>query len=177
MKLLCVECNKYYVNESSYRHNQCLLCKQCGDKRFPPTNTPEYFKKYYIEHRKKLREYNTQYKKKRRQDDPMYRLTSNVRSLISIAISRRSHSLTSKQHKTEQILGCSFEELYKYLEERFQEGMTWDNYGYGEDKWNIDHIIPISQAATAEEVYKLNHYTNLQPMWQVDNFKKHNNLA
>lgn len=46
--------------------------------------------------------------------------------------------------------------------------MTWKNRGlyngelnYG---WDIDHIIPSSSAASEEEIIRLNHYTNLQPL-------------
>ena len=43
--------------------------------------------------------------------------------------------------------------------------MNWDNRG----EWHYDHIIPISNAKTEEEVNKLNHYTNFQPLWAKDN--------
>jgi hypothetical protein len=53
--------------------------------------------------------------------------------------------------------------------------MSWDNYGNNkETDWSIDHIIPISSATTLEEFYKLNHYTNLRPLWHIDNMKKGN---
>ena len=46
--------------------------------------------------------------------------------------------------------------------------MTWDNYGlyngelnYGRD---IDHIIPLSAAETEEDIIRLNHHKNLQPL-------------
>ena len=46
--------------------------------------------------------------------------------------------------------------------------MSWENYGkyngelnYG---WDIDHIIPVSNGKTEEEVVNLNHYLNLQPL-------------
>jgi len=60
----------------------------------------------------------------------------------------------------------------KYIENKFTIGMTWENYGRG--GWEIDHIIPISSAKTKEDVLKLCHYTNLQPLWWRDNLKKSN---
>ena len=30
--------------------------------------------------------------------------------------------------------------------------------------WDIDHKIPLASAETEEELLKLNHYTNLQPL-------------
>jgi HNH endonuclease len=66
------------------------------------------------------------------------------------------------------ILGCSFEDFKIYLESKFEIWMNWGNYGlyngelgYG---WDIDHIIPISFAETEEDVIRLNHFTNLQPL-------------
>ena len=75
-----------------------------------------------------------------------------------------------KKNKKVEILGCTPEFLKEYLEKQFTEGMTWENHGlYG---WHIDHIIPLSSATTKEEVIKLNHYSNLQPLWAIDNLKK-----
>lgn len=66
-------------------------------------------------------------------------------------------------------LGCSVEQLKKYLESKFQVGMTWDNYG----KWHVDHIKPLSKFDIAN--YKeACHYTNLQPLWAKDNIRKGN---
>ena len=50
--------------------------------------------------------------------------------------------------------------------------MSWDNYG----KWHIDHIIPLSSANSEDDIYKLCHYTNLQPLWAEDNLKKSNKI-
>jgi len=46
--------------------------------------------------------------------------------------------------------------------------MNWENYG----KWHIDHIIPLASAKNKEEMENLFHYSNLQPLWASDNFKK-----
>lgn len=51
--------------------------------------------------------------------------------------------------------------------------MTYDNHGKynGEYNfgWDIDHIIPISSAKTIEDVIRLNHYTNFQPLDSYEN--------
>ena len=51
--------------------------------------------------------------------------------------------------------------------------MSWNNYGlyngelnYG---WDIDHIMPLSSAKTQEDIIKLNHYSNLQPLCSYHN--------
>lgn len=50
--------------------------------------------------------------------------------------------------------------------------MSWDRL----NEIHIDHIIPISSAETLEDVYRLNHYTNLQPLWAKDNLFKYNKI-
>jgi hypothetical protein len=56
--------------------------------------------------------------------------------------------------------------------------MSWSNYGIGPNNttWHVDHKTPISSAHTLEEVKKLNHYTNLRPMWGSDNIRKSNKI-
>jgi hypothetical protein len=133
------------------------------------------------EQRKKYREQNrdkiSQYEKTKRKEDPLYWLRSNIRSSISTMLSRKGYT---KNSKTIEILGCSFEEFFLYLESKFEPWMNWDNRGlyngtpdYG---WDIDHIIPSSSGLTEEDIIKLNHYTNLQPLCSYYNrdIKKNN---
>ena len=73
-----------------------------------------------------------------------------------------------------QDLGCSILELRCYLENKFCSGMSWTNWG----AWHIDHIIPLSSfdLTDREQFLRACHYTNLQPLWAVDNLKKHNKI-
>ena len=80
---------------------------------------------------------------------------------------------TKKSIKTEDILGLTFEGFKLYLESRFEHWMSWDNYGkyngelnYG---WDIDHIVPLNSAKSEEEILKLNHFSNLQPLCSYTN--------
>ena len=67
------------------------------------------------------------------------------------------------------MVGCSPEFLKDHIENQFTEGMSWELMG----KYiHIDHRIPLSSAKSEEEVYKLCHYTNLQPLWAEDNLSK-----
>lgn len=67
-------------------------------------------------------------------------------------------------------LGCTLLELMDHLESQFQEGMNWDNYG----EWHIDHIKPLANydLTNEEEFKEVVHYTNLQPLWAIDNLSK-----
>ena len=80
----------------------------------------------------------------------------------------------NKNDFTQEFLGCSPTFLKKYLEKKFKSGMNWKNYG--PKGWHVDHIKPLSKfnIENIEEQYKAFHYSNLQPMWAMDNLKKSN---
>jgi len=113
----------------------------------------------------KFREYARTYQRVKRANDPLYNLTSRIRNLIYMALFNKGYTKKSRMHK---ILGCSYEELKTHLENQFTRGMTWDNAG----EWHIDHRLPLAAATTEDEVIKLNHYTNLQPLWAKVNLRK-----
>lgn len=101
----------------------------------------------------------------RRSNRPEVSMMNNLRSRIARFVSGKS-----KSGHTSDLLGCSVEELMNYLGSKFQEGMTWDNYG----KWHIDHAVPCSSFDLSSPVNQKQcfHYTNLQPLWALDNLKK-----
>lgn len=121
-------------------------------------------KERYQKNKDRENKNNTIYYKKRRETDPLFRFRTNLRTSIKTIF--RKKGFTSKQ--TTKILGCTFDYFKEQIESLWLDWMNWDNYGlyngtenYG---WDIDHIIPISSAKTIEELIKLNHYTNLQPL-------------
>lgn len=124
-----------------------------------------YNSKYYIENKSNLRIKNDIYKKDRKSKDPLFKLSENIRTLIHNSFNRNGKT---KSKKTNEILGCSFDEFKIYLESKFEFWMNWQNRGlYNGDfnyGWDIDHIIPVSLAESESDIIKLNHYTNLQPL-------------
>ena len=138
----------------------------------------EYGKKYREENPKKIENYRQKNKDKikeyysnKRKTDVKYRLIANYRCRIKNYLKFNKCSVKTT---TLEIVGLSSEELKIYIESKFLEGMTWENYGL--HGWHIDHIIPLSSVKTEDEIIKLCHYTNLQPLWAKDNLSKHNKI-
>jgi hypothetical protein len=119
----------------------------------------------------KRRNYEREYDKKNYNTNILYKLSKNIRRRVREFMKTKK---ICKNINTYTIIGCTPEELKIHLEKQFQIGMSWENQGfYG---WHIDHIIPLSSAKTEEEIYKLCHYTNLQPLWWWDNLKKRDKI-
>ena len=144
--------NKDHINEVRRKRRQT----EEGAK-----HVAAYNKRYGIKHRKKL----TQKYLNRRRTDPNFKILTILRGRIKDVL--KGHS---KSDSTINILGCTIEELWIYLESKFTEGMTRQNHG----KWHVDHIIPCASfdLTKPEQQVKCFHYTNLQPLWALDNLKK-----
>jgi hypothetical protein len=127
---------------------------------------------YYHKNKEKLIKQQIKYHKNKYYTDPIFRL----RVILSITINQRLKNINvSKSKQSLEVVGLeSWNLLKEHIENQWVEGMTWDNYGNKKESWSIDHIIPISSAQTEEDIYILNHYTNLRPMWHVANIKKGN---
>lgn len=126
----------------------------------------EDIKKY----RESYKEYRNLKRKERLKNDTIFLIEKIIRNSIYNAFKSSGYS---KKSRTHEIIGCSFDELKLYIESKFQDWMTWENRGlyngelnYG---WDIDHIIPLSSAETEEDIIRLNHYTNLQPLCSYTN--------
>jgi hypothetical protein len=115
-------------------------------------------------HKEELREY---YRKKMKILNN--RILHCLRTRINMSIKRNS-----KSESTIELLGCSVEFLKQHLESKFKSGMSWDNYG----KWHIDHIIPCASfdLSKPNEQRKCFNYTNLQPLWAIENIIKSNKI-
>jgi len=173
-KKICSKCkvekDVCEFNNRKNRKGETILrgyCKQCHTNmsvKFVVEN-PEKYKmyreKWYRNNSKNLIETA----RKRRNTDLLYKLRISLRTRFKLAIKN-----TSLKGGTIDLLGIDIPTFKTYMESIFLPGMSWDNYGlYG---WHIDHKIPLSSANSEEEMYKLCHYTNLQPLWSGDNWKK-----
>lgn len=167
--------NQRYIE----KHKEEIRVKNKLYKQTHKKQIKEYNRQYLIEHPNKGTEYYRLHKDKinelrrkryaeRKREDKLFSLKSNIRGAIRKSVKNRTNYSFSKDKTTEEILGCSIDDFIKYLESKFEPGMSVKNHG----EWHIDHIIPLSSAKSKEEVYRLCHYTNLQPLWAKDNLHK-----
>jgi len=155
-----VELNKSHFTKDKRRINKIgIMCKKCmwKDRQRPD---------------KKLnkKKYDFKYKHIKKKS-PIFKLRCKVKKRIMAAI---KSSKLKKRHSIIELLGCSIIDFQKYLQSQFNSGMTWENYGFR--GWHMDHKIPLSSAKTQEELEKLFHYTNIQPLWWYDNLSKKNKI-
>jgi len=126
-------------------------------------------KDYTIKHRQHLINIDKPKRKirylKRLNNDSLFKMKESVRNTIRRTIKSQGFK---KNSNTEKILGCSYLDFKIHIESQFKNWMSYENYGKynGEFNhgWDLDHIIPSSMAKTEEDIIKLNHYTNLQPL-------------
>lgn len=156
----CKECRKYITKTTNDRHRKRYY--QENKEKIKKTN-----ENYRLENWEKVKKRMAKQHVKKRREDIKYRLKTNLRSRINMAIKKGWKSGSSVKD-----LGCSVEYLKKHLESKFQEGMSWDNYGY----WHIDHIKPLSKfdLTKREDFLEACNYKNLQPLWARENIKKGN---
>ena len=159
---------KEYYKE--YRKNNADKIKE-RQKKYQKTNADK-LKEYQKEYRKKYQKDNAhkikEYKKNRLKTDPIFKFKRRLYSNIGKTFKRACNGAYVKKSKSLDILGCDMEFFMRYISSKFQKGMTFENYG----EWHLDHIIPISKATTEEDIIRLNHYTNFQPLWAEDNLTK-----
>lgn len=172
-------CEKDGCNLISVRKNLCAKCyeKETGISIYKLCNYPECnsqrknnglcFKHNKEEYKQKIYERQKKYERKQYKTNAQYKLAKLLRSRLKDVIKAGK---MNKEESTITLTGCSMKKLKKYLESKFQEGMTWENHG----EWHIDHIKPCSafDLENLEEQKKCFHYTNLQPLWAYDNLAK-----
>lgn len=157
--------SKRASRKSGYR-SECKVCQS------------QNMKQYFVKNRKRILNRNKQYKKRtkyptyytkrRYHSDIQFRLCQVLRARLRSAI-----KTSQKIGSAIKNLGCSVPKLIEHLESQFQSNMSWGNYGSG---WEIDHIKPLSlfDLTNRKEIEQACHYTNLQPLWKLDNIRKGN---
>jgi len=151
-------CNKCLTeknkDEFTRNRNICKVCKTIYWKENPQYQQEQNLKR-------KLKYAN----------DEVYRKKMIYRQHLSNGWVYRN--VWHKKMQILKILSVPNKEFFiEYIVNHFTEGMTLDNFGNKKNNWQFDHIIPLNTAKTIEEVEKLFHFSNIQPLWRRDNNNK-----
>lgn len=137
------------------------------------SNNKEVYQKWYKKNKSKIKKQRQQYIANKRTNNEIFKFKEDIKTLIRMSFNRKS---LKKNIKSNLILGCSIKEFREYIESKFEPWMNWNNRGNPKDgilelnkTWDLDHIIPLSTAKTKEDIIRLNHYTNFQPMCSYTN--------
>lgn len=130
-------------------------------------------KKYMRENRDKFRDREREYKKTRMKNDPKLRISHNISTYIRISLNNNKQG----QH-WEDLVGYTLQDLRQHLESKFDEKMSWDNYG---SYWHIDHIVGIANfnyTSYEDKAFKKCwSLENLQPLYGLDNCSKGDRIS
>ena len=140
---LKVQSDVYYENnKENLRQSSAerMRKKPISEKRI-------YNRTYRLKNKERLNKNSRERNSERMKTDPIYAFRTNMRKFIGNSIKRGGYV---KDSKTEQLVGCSFEDLSKHLGPK------------PKGKYDLDHICPITQGKTKEEIIKLQNYNNLR---------------
>lgn len=172
----CTECNiekdisLFYFNTVFQKYNtKCEDCMKIKRLEWCENNKEERREKSRIKYEnnkevyiKRAAKYNSKMRK-----TPIGKVRMSIRRTIRRIFDVKDHE------KYEEYLGCTIDECRFYIESQFKPGMSWENYGfYG---WHIDHKIPVATIKDVndkEQIKRVCHYTNLQPLWAKENLSK-----
>jgi len=190
-------CQHGHITDRYVANRTCVICSILSRRRLYDTYYAKnkekvnkrnrmndkihgYNKKYYAKHREELRQKQkdvyplrkeklNEYHRIKKQTNTLYRIKTKIVSVISNSFRNKKFN---KKMRTQEMLGCTYEEFVVHIEKQFTKNMNWEN----RSEWHLDHIVPLSTAKTVEDIEKLNHHTNIRPLLAKDNLKKSNKI-
>ena len=144
--------------------------KRFLDAKADDPNYREQRRAWNRESTKRRRKKITAYEENRKKIDPVFKLKKQIRNEIRMSFNRRGFR---KSERTEEIVGCTLQELYDHLCKTYL--IRYGEEYNGNRVVHIDHIIPLANAHTEDEVRKLCRWDNLQLLTAEDNLIKNAN--
>lgn len=151
----CIDCNKVY-----YKENKETMMETCKRN----------YKKNPIPQRKRTVAFISKSIKENELFKTKHYLYSLIRNYYKYAY--RAKFIGKTKCKAKDILGMDKQEFRLYIESQFTDGMRFENYN---KYWELDHITPLSEATTIEELIKLFHYSNYRPLLKELNRNRKSN--
>jgi len=165
---VCTKCgeekeatSEFFSKGKLYKDGFRSDCKICHSNIVKKNNNTDIRKKERKLYNSKYRPF---YRLTRIQNDKLFKFKEVSATRMRAAFRQKGFI---KGDLTESILG-NYKDAFNHIDIQLNNGMTWKNHS----DWHIDHIIPLSSAKTREELIKLCHYSNTQPLWAKDNIEK-----
>lgn len=166
----------YYKNHSENVQRQRERREELPDEKREERRaksrdrTAAHRAKKTADERKAVVQYQTEYNRQRAARDPAFKAMNAVRVRLNQAIRRRG--VRRPKHRTEEFLGCSWQDFLDHIESLFEQGMNWGNWGRG--SWHIDHIVPLAAFDLSDpgECKVACNFRNHRPLWASRNMAK-----
>ena len=173
MEIECIGCKNTLSLSNFYKHKSGVhgilhRCKACvkiqRSKNYEERiGDPCFVKAEQQRGREKYARLNYKDANRKKMQDPARKLKHRIRTA--------AYSLLNKRVNSSTLLGCSHDEFFKYIESKFVNGISWNNMS----EWHLDHIVPLNWCNTNEELFIYSHYSNIQPLFAIDNLRKSDN--
>ena len=176
----CKKCDKDRHKNDYKKDKQKYKDKAKNYVQSNKEKVSQYQKQYRLDNAERLKQYDKERNQNanRRQYNAEYSLDFYYKSpkhkLSRTFATYMRRSLKGKKNGKhwEDIVDYDIQTLMIYIQTKFVEGMSWDNYG----EWEIDHIRPISSfnfnSFEHPEFKQCWSLDNLQPLWKADNRSK-----
>jgi len=116
--------NKNYSQNYYLKHRKAIRLKQNIYMRVWRKKNKDKIKRYKsnydIKHKKQINNYYKKYQRIRRKNDSAFKILTNLRNRVHIALKGNP-----KLETTMKLVGCSIEKLRVHLQHRFKRGMNW----------------------------------------------------
>lgn len=167
-------CKHGHVSFRWTRSGTCSICSArmvAAHYRKNARKIKQRAKVAYAKNYKRVSAKHTQYTRERYRADPEYKTLCSLRGRLNRRISLKK-AVKAKQML--DLIGCDKAQLVAHISSLFEPGMSWENYG----QWHIDHIMPCAAFDLMDPAQQVEcfHYTNLQPLWAIDNLRKNSRL-
>ena len=194
MSRVCTQCNtekiigEYFLTNRGYPRPECKSCSRkmcCEYKRKNREKISEYNKEYKAEHKAEVSDYNRTYNIENRESiqkrqtaqhiirrniDPAYKFSINIRGRLNSVFKNKHNKPTTKK-----LLGCEYSFLVEWFEYLYAHDMNFANYG---TLWHIDHVIPCCKIDinNTDDVQLCSHWSNLRPCYANVNLSKNGKI-
>ncbi len=169
-KSYCKECGKQMCKEYKAKNKEKIATYNKKYKSEHKEEVKEYNHNYNIENRETIQQRQTAQHRERRKTDSNYKLRLNLSSRIQKLIKSKKNNRSYNE-----FIGCSLDDIKKWLEHNFYGDMTWENYG---TVWHVDHVIPCCtfNLENDDQVKICCNWANVQPLLVDHNLSKSGSL-